>query len=130
MLSTPGLQSYWRLGETSGTTAADATGQATGSYPGGAGARRARRAALDADTRRRFDGADDEMQGAGRAAARTIEGWFFWEGGVAVMRDSTSSGGWIVAYDSGGSVAYRVGGTTFTTARRRPTCATAGTTSR
>ena len=32
------------------------------------------------------------------------------------MRDSTSSAGWIVAYDSGGRVAYRAGGTTFTTA--------------
>jgi hypothetical protein len=31
------------------------------------------------------------------------------------MRDATSSGGWIVAFDSGGRVAYRVGGTTFTT---------------
>ena len=32
------------------------------------------------------------------------------------MRDSTSSAGWILAYDSGGRVAYRAGGTTFTTA--------------
>ena len=31
------------------------------------------------------------------------------------MRDSTSSGGWILAFDSGGRVAYRVAGTTFTT---------------
>ena len=51
----------------------------------------------------------------GRRAA-TLEGWFFWEAGVALMRDSTSGGGWILAYDSGGQVAYRVGGTTFTTA--------------
>jgi hypothetical protein len=39
------------------------------------------------------------------AAAGTVEGWFFWEGGAAVMRDSTSSAGWIIAYDSGGRVA-------------------------
>ena len=31
------------------------------------------------------------------------------------MRDATSSAGWILAYDSGGRVAYRAGGTTFMT---------------
>src|SRR5215207_8099865 len=46
---------------------------------------------------------------------RRWRGGFFWEAGVAVMRDATSSAGWIMAYDSGGRVAYRAGGTTFTT---------------
>ena len=117
VLGTPGLQSYWRLGEPSGTTAADATGNAPGSYAGGAalGARGA--LPLDPDTAVRFDGTDDELLAPGGAAARTIEGWFDWEGGVAVMRDATSAGGWILAYDNGGRVAYRVGGTTFTTTR-------------
>ena len=115
VLSTPGLASYWRLGETSGGTAADANGQATGTYAGGPGLGARGALSSDADTAVRFDGADDEMQGAS-AATGTVEGWFFWEGGVAVMRDSTSSAGWIVAFDSGGSLAYRVAGTTFTTA--------------
>ena len=117
VLGTPGLQSYWRLGEASGTTAADATGNAAGSYAGGAalGARGA--LPLDPDTAVRFDGTDDELLAPGGAAARTIEGWFDWEGGVAVMRDATSAGGWILAYDNAGRVAYRVGGTTFTTTR-------------
>ena len=114
VLSTPGLAAYWRLGESSGTAAADAKGQAAGTYVGAPalGARGALSA--DADASVRFDGVDDEMQG-GVAATGTLEGWFFWEGGVAVMRDSTSSAGWIVAFDSGGRVAYRVAGTTFTT---------------
>jgi hypothetical protein len=118
VLSTPGLSSYWRLGETSGTVAADATGRAAGTYLGGAGL--GARGALhgDADPSTRFDGVDDEVRTgeASLAGAGTLEGWFFWEGGVAVMRDSTSSGGWILAFDSGGRVAYRAGGTTFTTA--------------
>jgi hypothetical protein len=67
----------------------------------------------------RFDGIDDEFQ-AGHpeltlAGTGTLEGWFFWESGVALMRDSTGSAGWILAFDSGGKVAYRVGGMTFTT---------------
>jgi hypothetical protein len=117
VLATPGLQSYWRLGEASGTAAADATGHAAGSYRGGPalGARGA--LPLDPDTAARFDGTDDEVQAPGGPAARTIEGWFDWESGVAVLRDSTSAGGWILAYDNAGKVAYRVGGTTFTTTR-------------
>jgi hypothetical protein len=114
VLSTPGLATYWRLGESSGTVAADANGQAPGTYVGGPGLGARGALSADADTSARFDGVDDEMQG-GVGATGTVDGWFFWEGGVAVMRDSTSAAGWIVAFDSGGRVAYRVGGTTFTT---------------
>ena len=62
VVATPGLKAYWRLGESSGTVAADRTGSAPGSYLGGAGlgARGALRA--DPDTAVRFDGVDDEMQ--------------------------------------------------------------------
>ena len=118
ILGTSGLQSYWRLGEAPGAAAAaDATGTAQGSYAGGValGARGA--LPLDPDTAARFDGTDDEALAPGGAGARTIEGWFDWEGGVAVMRDHTSAGGWILAYDNAGRVAYRVGGVTFTTTR-------------
>jgi Concanavalin A-like lectin/glucanases superfamily len=116
VFATGGLEGYWRLGETSGTAAADESGRAgAGSYLGapGLGARGALHA--DADRAVRFDGADDELQVPGAAGA-TLEGWFFWEAGVALMRDSSGSGGWILAFDSGGRVAYRAGGTTITTA--------------
>ena len=115
VLGTGGLDGYWRLGETGGTAAADASGRTgPGSYAGGPslGLRGALHA--DADGAARFDGTDDELQ-VGGAAAATLEGWFFWEAGVALMRDSTSSAGWIMAFDSGGRVAYRAGGVTFTT---------------
>ena len=53
----------------------------------------------------------------GLGAAGTVEGWFDWRAGVAVLRDHTAGGGWIVAYDNGGGLSYRVGGTTFSTGR-------------
>ena len=90
--SEPGLTAYWRL-----------AGGAPGALVG------------DPDTSTRFDGVDDEFQGSSGTAVGTVEGWFVWEAGVAVMRDSTGSGGWILAFDSGGRVAYRVAGTTLVT---------------
>ena len=116
VLGTGGLAGYWRLGETSGTAAADASGRTgSGSYLGGPALGAPGALHADGDRAGRFDGADDELQ-VGGAGAATLEGWFFWESGVALMRDSTSSAGWILAFDSGGRVAYRAGGTTVTTA--------------
>ena len=115
VLSTSGLTGYWRLGDVSGTVAADAKGQAAGAYVGGPGLGARGALSGDTNTSARFDGVDDELQ-VGVPAMATIEGWFFWEGGVALMRDATASGGWIVAFDSGGRVAYRVAGTTLVTA--------------
>lgn len=119
VLTSPGLLGYWRLGEAAGTVVADQTGHVAGSYTGGValGARGALGA--DGDTAARFDGADDALEvgdaSLALAGTGTIEGWFFWESGVALLRDSTSSGGWILAYDSNGRVAYRAGGRTFAT---------------
>jgi hypothetical protein len=49
------------------------------------------------------------------ATSGSLEGWFKWQGGVALMRDGSSATGtgWILAYDSGGSLYYRLGGTSF-----------------
>lgn len=50
------------------------------------------------------------------SAAGTLEGWFYWtSGAAALIRDATSSGGWFIGLDSGGMLAYRMAGTTFTT---------------
>jgi hypothetical protein len=51
------------------------------------------------------------------AASGTLEGWFDWRGGIAMFRDNTSGGGWILGYDSGGALWYRAGGTGFNTGR-------------
>ena len=108
---TSGLIAYWRLGETSGMTATDVTGRAPGSLLGGVGLGARGALSGDADTAARFDGVDDELQASGGPGAATLEGWFFWEAGVALLRDDTSGGGWILAYDSGGRIACRAGGT-------------------
>src|SRR3954453_3937288 len=72
----PGLLGYWRLGERSGTTAADATGHAPGSLVGGVGLGAHGALSGDADTAARFDGTDDELQASTTAGASTLEGWF------------------------------------------------------
>ena len=91
--SSPTLAAYWRLGDAGGTVAADAQGAAPGTYAGGPelGARDALSA--DADTAVQFDGVDDEVVAgtAATAVTGTLEGWFFWEGGVALLRDATAS---------------------------------------
>jgi hypothetical protein len=121
VLATPGLVSYWRLGERSGTAAADQKGSNTGAYAGGVTLGQPGALTGNPDTAAGFDGVDDDMRAGGSGLALstsgTLEGWFYWQGGVALMRDATSGGGWILAYDAGGNVAYRVGGTTFVTSR-------------
>jgi hypothetical protein len=114
--------SYWRLGETSGTVAADQQTPANpGTYVGGVGLGAPGALTGDPDRAAAFDGVDDEVQLGGAPLAvsgtATVEGWFFWEGGIALMRDNTSAAGWILAFDSGGQVAYRVGGTQVATGR-------------
>jgi len=120
---TTGLLSYWRLGEQSGTTAADGQGNRRGTFRGGATLGRPGALAADADTAAGFDGQNDELtagdSGVALTSTGTLEGWFYWEAGVVLMRDnsSPSTAGWILAYDKAGKVAYRVGNTTFTTTR-------------
>jgi len=121
VLVTTGLTSYWRLGEHSGTAAVDETGSSPGSYHGGYILGGPGALAGDLDSSVAFDGTSGEMTPAGPALASSgsLEGWFNWQGGVALMRDGTSTGstGWILAYDSGGRLHYRLGGTSFNTGR-------------
>jgi len=118
VFATSGVAGYWRLGEQSGTTAADETNAAPGSYLGGYTLGQPGALAGDANTSVTFDGIGGEMSAPGPAlpaTAGSLEGWFNWQGGVALMRDGTTAGGWILAYDSGGSLYYRLGGTSFNT---------------
>jgi hypothetical protein len=121
ILSTSGLRSYWRLGESSGTAAVDEKAAYPGSYVGGVSLGQPGALTSETNTAARFDGSDDEMTAGGSGLALsttgTVEGWFNWEGGTSLLRDTTTSGGWILAYDNGGSLAYRVGGKSFTTTR-------------
>ena len=115
--STPGLAGYWRLGEAAGATAKDETGTSPGGYLGGYELGQSGALSGDTNTAARFDGVSGEMTANGPAlwSSGTLEGWFDWRAGVAVMRDGTANGGWLLAFDSGGSLLYRLGGTSFNT---------------
>ena len=75
ILDTPGLLSYWRLGETSGTTAADAKGGRHGSYQGSytLGAQ----SGIDGDpnTSVTFASGRVEVPAMPSGTAFTVEGW-------------------------------------------------------
>jgi PKD repeat protein len=115
VLGTPGLLGYWRLGEAGGNIAADEVGAGPGTYTA-TGVTLGQASALrgDPDTAAAFDGTTGEMTAVTPAltTSGTLEGWFHWQAGVAVMRDNTamSGTGWILAYDSGGMIACRAGG--------------------
>ena len=83
--------------------------------PGGARARYG-----DPD-RRPLRGVDDEVQLGGRplavSATATLEGWFFWEDGIALMRDHTSRR-LDPRLPERRPVAYRAGGTQVATGWR------------
>jgi hypothetical protein len=68
-----------------------------------------------------FDGARGEMSATAQmtTAELTMEGWFDWRAGVAVMRDhnSVANRGWILAYARNGALTCRVAGTDFDTGR-------------
>jgi len=119
VLATGGLAGYWRLGEQTGTTAADETGSNPGTYAGGYTLGQPGALSGDSDKSASFDGTSGEMSVGGPSLTSTgsLEGWFNWQSGVSVMRDGTSAGGvgWILAYDCNGSVCYRLGGSSFNT---------------
>ena len=122
ILATPGLAAYWRLGELAGTTAADGRGAHPGTYAGSVLLGEEGALPSDPDTSAGFDGTSGEMTAAGPAlpdGRGTLEGWFDWRSGVALMRDHTSTAGvgWIVAFDSSGRLFYRVGGAKLNTGR-------------
>ena len=57
------------------------------------------------------------IAGSQLGANATMEGWFRWRAGTAVLRDSTSTGGtgWMPAFVTNGDLAYRLGGQGFDT---------------
>jgi PKD repeat protein len=119
VLTTPGVLGYWRLGEATGTAAADELGANAGTYSA-LGVTLAQPGALtgDADTSAGFDGVAGEMTAttASLSAQGTLEGWFDWRAGTALMRDNTTSGGWILIYDdTTRTMRTRVAGASYTT---------------
>ncbi len=77
VLATPGLLSYWRLNETSGTTAADAKGARTGTYLTGVVLGASGPLTDAANRAATLDGVNDEVRvpALPSAVSFTIEGW-------------------------------------------------------
>jgi hypothetical protein len=119
VLATAGLVAYWRLGDRTGTVAADETGANPGTYTGGFALGDPGALIATTDTSAGFDGVSGEVtaNATGLGASGTMEGWFDWRGGAAIMRDDSAAAGWTLAFDNGGRLGYRVGGTTFDTGR-------------
>jgi BNR repeat-containing family member/PKD domain/Concanavalin A-like lectin/glucanases superfamily len=120
VVATGPLAGYWRLGEQKGNLAANDARTYLGTYLGHYKLAQPGVLAGDTNTSVSFDGVGSEMSAPGPVLPRTsgsLEGWFYWKAGAALMRDGTSTGatGWILAYDQGGSLYYRLGGTSFNT---------------
>jgi hypothetical protein len=120
ILATPGLLGYWRLGELDGPVARDETGNYPGIYSDSV-ARLGDEGAVfgDVDWSAGFDGLGGELRASPviTPTRTTLEGWFDWRAGTAVMRDNTSTSGvgWILAYASSGMLTARVSGKPITT---------------
>jgi PKD repeat protein len=118
VLGTPGLASYWRLGELSGSSSNDELGGGQGAFAGRFVLGRPGVLGLLGNTAASFDGATGAFSAPGPALSMngTLEGWFRWRAGTAVMRDHTGPNrGWLLAFTSAGTLRYRVGGTGFDT---------------
>jgi hypothetical protein len=119
VLGTPGLVGYWRLGELDGSVARDETGTRDGTFVAPVG--RGEKGALfdDPDSSALFGGSPGEVTMATPvpASAATVEGWFDWRAGVAMMRDHTGGGGWILGYERERLLSARVGGRELPTVR-------------
>jgi hypothetical protein len=118
VLDTPGLAAYWRLGELSGDASHDALGGPSGTFAGRFVLGQPGVLGSLGDTAASFDGSTGERVGSGPALSTngTMEGWFRWRAGATVMRDHTGpSRGWLLAFSSGGTLRYRVGGSGFDT---------------
>jgi hypothetical protein len=116
--STPGLRSYWRLGETAGTFEFDEQGLELGTYTGGVSLGQPGALAGAEDRAVGFDGVDGEMLGTGPVVSTTatLEGWFRWQAGKTLLRDDSWAAGWVLAYENvNGNLGYRVGGKAFST---------------
>src|SRR5436190_2697183 len=117
--ATGGLQGYWRLGESTGTTAGDTSNHFPGTYRGTPGLGRPGILFGDVNTAASFDGTQGEMTANGPTLTTTgsLEGWFYWQRGGVLLRDNTSAsaGGWLMGWDNGGNLYYRVAGKSYST---------------
>jgi hypothetical protein len=137
--ATTGLVNYWRLGETSGTTAVDSNGVRNGTYFNGVTLGSAGAIAGDSNKAATFDGVNDEMDVGDSAALRLNGSWTleFWAKavsypgtgfpGILKKGDASTANGYIVWFDrtthllryKRNNVDYQFNNTAITTAEYR-----------
>jgi hypothetical protein len=117
VLATPGLAAYWRIGELSGTSSREELGGSTGPFEGRYVLGQVGVLGQLGNTAASFDGRSGGLEVPGPAVSTnaTLEGWFRWRAGVGTLRDHTGGGGWLLAFNRDGSLAYRLGGQGFVT---------------
>jgi hypothetical protein len=119
ILSTSGLQSYWRFGETSGTTAKDLVGGKDGTYTNGVTLNQSGAIAGDSDPAASFDGSNDfvgygDNYGFAGTASFSAEAWvnqtLAHSGWSARIFDKVNYGtnrdGWLVVNQAGDNLAF------------------------
>jgi hypothetical protein len=117
LLATPGVAAFWRIGELSGSTSREETGGGTGPFEGRYVLGQVGVLGPLGNTAASFDGLSGGLgvPGPELSTDATLEGWFRWRAGVGTLRDHTGSGGWLLAFNRDGSLAYRLGGQGFVT---------------
>ena len=110
-----GPVAYWKFDEGTGTTTNDSTSNKNHGTISGATWQTEDMCVSGKCLK--FDGTDDEVtisNGPVLTTNATIEGWFYWiSGNTSLIRDDTGGGGWILAYNNGGNITYRLGGSSF-----------------
>src|SRR5688572_23321528 len=112
--------SWWRLGESGGTSLDDEITTNNGSVVGSVSFSQAG-ATFDSSKAIATPGTTGNeltFPAPMLSTTGTIEFWAKWVGGTgvaALMRDHTGGGGWILGYDSSGSFAWRIAGTSRVT---------------
>jgi BNR repeat-containing family member/Concanavalin A-like lectin/glucanases superfamily/PKD domain len=112
-----GPAGYWRLGEHAGATSRHELGGPAGLFGGRFVLGQQGVLGPLGDTAASFDGLSGEIEVSSPALSTdgTLEGWFRWRSGTAVMRDSTETRGWLLAFEGEGTLRYRLGGSGYDT---------------
>jgi hypothetical protein len=119
ILSTSGLQSYWRFGESSGTTATDLVGGKDGTYTNGPILGQSGAIAGDTDTAASFDGSNDfvgfgDNYGFAGTASFSAEAWVnqstahaTWSARIFdKVNYGTNRDGWLLVNQANDSLAF------------------------
>jgi hypothetical protein len=104
---------HWLFDDNTGSSTVDSSGNNyTGTISGGVWTNNCKSGSC-----LYFDGSSSvALSGPSLSTDGTIAGWFYWTAGNAsLLRDNTCGTGWILGYNSSGNLAFRAGGSTYST---------------